>query len=212
MYICMMELILPSTCYCNLATLPKLFTDMAATLDHFDPNGVADMKSLFYFMNDAEYLKGIVAIPSDQYLHAKIHNTEPHELLDELEDTRQQLNEAINLACQRAFSVLPLCTDFEATPALVYLLEYHLGDYCLPTAELSAIAGVSDVKSALKKYGCVVGVRYSSETSLRWTILPRSSPRLFDNGEEPIWRAEGVWRDLRVMLACKRLKTVLHHW
>lgn len=100
-----------------------------------------------------------------------------------------------------------MCCHFKATLALVYLLECHLRLYgFLFYEEFLIIASVPDAVLEMRNlYEYTIPVRYINGD---WWTDNRPLPLFFDNGEEPGWRTEGVWRDLRVTLAHRSLKEV----
>lgn len=206
-------MIYSSTLHCNIADLLKLVTDMTTRLDPgcFDCSSVAHsgMNSLFCFLCDLDLLDTM--IDSVSFCEDLRPCADENQTLHNFQAACQRLHVATNLARQSAFCSLPLCSDFKATPTLVYLLEYHDSSTGFPIEDLYAISGVVEVNSTMREYYHHT-VRSSYNGIGIW--LSRSKPlhQIFGNGDKPSWRTEGAWRDLRVTLAHRSLEVILDNF
>lgn len=186
--------------------LLPLITHMTSKLGLFDSRRLTHMHSRFYFAREMEHCRNTLIALFDDRLLKRHEDKEKPEILDEFRTACQTFGQAIKLAREEAIFSLPSCVDFKVTPTVVYLTQYRPLFYTLPVDELSTIAGVPDVISSLRQYRYMVPLFYSNSDKT-WSCMPFNA--LLLDGEEPGWRTQGTWRDLRISFALQSLKLIL---
>lgn len=179
-----------------------LLDSMTTKLKLFNPIGLRHMSSLFYFLYDTTQI--IVMLEHfgfAAYMPLPDLANEGAVSVDEFGAACENLENALKRAHRKAFRGLSSCTDFNVTPALVYLTEYcHDGLF----EELSTLRQHSYIVPLRLYYRPTdKGVLLSSynNTTVLWDAI-------FESAEEPVWRTVGIWKDLRIFFAHQQLRSL----
>lgn len=199
------DLVVESISHCTIGTLLPLISHTAHRLILSDPTTLTCMNPLLRFIHHMRRLSLIIKPLFDKRTLERHKHTEPPNKLNEYRTACANLYKAVFQAQERAICVLPWCMDFKVTPRLVYFAEYYSSDH----STISALLRLTDSMSMAKKHPNIIQLSYD-QRSISWSTECLQLNNLFNNIEQPGWRTQGEWRNLRISFAHQILESVIN--